>query len=177
MILTARELRQEDISLIGDYWASASPEYLHGMGADHKKMPTTEQFHTMLENQLAKPYPDKAGYATIWEINGTPAGHCNINNIKFQQEANMHLHMWQGQNRQKGMGATLVKKSLPFFFKNFELQRLICEPYALNPAPNKTLPKIGFEFIEKYQTVPGNINFSQEVNRYEMSKEIFESIF
>lgn len=36
---------------------------------------------------------------------------------------------------------------------------------------NKTLVKLGFEFIRKYKTRPGWINFEQEVNRYELKKE------
>jgi RimJ/RimL family protein N-acetyltransferase len=60
----------------------------------------------------------------------------------------MHLHLWYPDKRIKGMGVQLVKKSLPYFFNNLHLKTLYCEPYALNPAPNKTLPKVGFEFVK-----------------------------
>ena len=61
----------------------------------------------------------------------------------------MHLHLWNTTHRKKGVGSILIKKSLPLFFKNYQLEYLDCEPYALIPAPNKTLEKIGFQFIEK----------------------------
>lgn len=85
----------------------------------------------------------------------------------------MHLHLWNTNTRQKGIGTKLVKKSLPFFFNNLKLQTLYCEPYVLNIAPNKTLEKVGFKFDKKYITTPGSINFEQEVNRWFMSIELF----
>jgi RimJ/RimL family protein N-acetyltransferase len=88
----------------------------------------------------------------------------------------MHLHLWKSKNRKKGIGTELVRKSIPFYFENFKIEKLICEPYALNPAPNKTLEKIGFEFIKKYRTIPGSLNFEQDVNRWELTKEKFESL-
>ena len=173
MELSAREIKESDIPLILKYWFESSNEYLLAMGADPAKLPSKESFREMLELQISAPYTSKLGYATIWEIEGIPSGHCNIGNIKYGKEATMHLHLWQAENRKKGMGHNLVKKSLPFFFNNFKIKKLISEPYALNPAPNKTLPKLGFEFIKIYHTTPGSINLPQEVKRYELSYDSF----
>ena len=65
--------------------------------------------------------------------------------------------------------------TLPFFFENFKLKKLYCEPYALNAAPNKTLTKAGFNFVKKYSTIPGSISFEQEVNQWEMSYDSFKN--
>ncbi len=177
MNLTAVEISNEHIRPLVKYWADATPEYLLSLGADITKMPSSEQFTRMLEKQISLPYDQKPAYATIWLLDSEPIGHCNINKIEYGKEAFMHLHIWNPNNRIKGAGTQLVKCSLPFFFENMKLERLICEPYALNPAPNKTLPKIGFEFIKRYKTIPGPINLEQEVNRYVMSRERFRSLF
>jgi len=107
----------------------------------------------------------------IWLFNGKAIGHCNVNNIIFGQSAFMHLHMWNAPNRKKGMGSQLVQLSIPYFFKHLELKELFCEPYALNPAPNKTLAKLGFQFIKKHVTIPGSLNFEQEVNRWRFDQD------
>jgi len=73
----------------------------------------------------------------------------------------MHLHLWNAASRKKGIGSQLVKMSLKYFFENLKLKRLFCEPYALNPAPNKTLEKTGFDFVKEYITIPGAFNFEQ----------------
>jgi RimJ/RimL family protein N-acetyltransferase len=169
--LSVREIQQEDIEAIINYWLNSDPAFLEGMGVDLKKMPTGEQWKEMLTDQINQPYQEKKSFYTIWLVDGKAIGHCNVNKIIFGQEAFMHLHIWKNENRQKGIGAELVKLSLQWFFKNLNLKNIYCEPYALNPAPNKTLEKLGFEFIKSYTTTPGWINFEQPVNLWELSYE------
>lgn len=175
--LSVREMEHADVPLIVDYWMGADHAFLQGMGVDVSKVPTREQMTSMIAEQLSQPYEQKKAYSTVWLINDQPAGHCNVNKIIFGQEAYMHLHLWNSSNRQKGTGAALVKLSVPLFFKNLQLQTLYCEPYALNPAPNKTVEKVGFEFVKNHITFPGAFNFEQPANlwqlTYEKSKELF----
>lgn len=165
-----REIRLEEISLIADYWEQASSEHLLGMGADPTKMPPRDHFLTMLSGQLALPYDQKAALALIWLLEGQPVGHCNVNQIEFGEQASMHLHLWKPISRHRGLGTELVRKSIPIFFEKLNLKHLLCEPYALNPAPNKTLPKVGFTFVKRYTTIPGSINFEQEVNQWKLEQ-------
>lgn len=165
--LSVRELQPDDIERIADYWLGASPEFLTGMGVDLDKMPPRAHWQTMLGAQLKQDYPEKQSYALIWELDGQAAGHSNVNKIVYGESASMHLHLWRPENRIKGCGTRLVKMSLPHFFRNMKLKKLYCEPYALNPAPNKTLEKAGFQFIKTYITTPGFLNFEQEVNLWE----------
>jgi RimJ/RimL family protein N-acetyltransferase len=109
-------------------------------------------------------------------MDGLPIGHSNINKIVFGEEAFMHLHLWRPDIRQQGMGRNLVMQTLPFFFENYQLKTLYCEPYALNLAPNKTLEKIGFIFVKQYVTTPGWLNFEQPVNLWEMSRARYISL-
>ena len=113
----------------------------------------------------------KQFYYVIWEIDNQPVGHSNLNKITFGQEAYMHLHVWQKHLRQQGNGTYFVQESIGHYFEKFHLQNLFCEPYSLNKAPNKTLPKAGFELIKTYEPEIGWINFRQLVNRWEISKE------
>ncbi len=88
----------------------------------------------------------------------------------------MHLHIWNSEVRKMGLGTQLVKMSLPYFFKNMNLKKLYCEPYALNPAPNNTLKKVGFEFVKEYITIPGFLNFEQQVNLWELTYDKFKEV-
>jgi RimJ/RimL family protein N-acetyltransferase len=82
----------------------------------------------------------------------------------------MHLHLWEQKIRRKGLGVDFLRQTIPYYFKNFHLEKLICEPYSKNVAPNKVLEKVGFEFVRSYDTTPGWINFHQTVNRYQLTK-------
>jgi RimJ/RimL family protein N-acetyltransferase len=173
--LSVREIQQTDIGSITKYWLNADPAFLTGMGVDLNKMPTKEEWRIMLSEQLAQPYPEKKSYCMIWLADNKTIGHCNINKIKFGEEAYMHLHMWHTGSRKKGMGTKLVKMSLPYFFENMKLKKIYSEPYALNPAPNKTLEKAGFIFVKEYITTPGFLNFEQPVKRWELTYEQYKT--
>jgi RimJ/RimL family protein N-acetyltransferase len=172
-ILSVREIRTSDIDLITDYWLNADAAFLTGMGVELSKMPSREEWTNMLREQILLPYTEKKSYCIIWEIDNIPVGHSNINKIKFGEEAYMHLHLWRTAERKKGTGTAFVKMTIPYFFKNFDLNYLYCEPYALNPAPNKTLEKIGFEFVRECVTTPGWLNFEQNVKLWRLGKEDF----
>ena len=171
MKLSVREMKENDIAAIVNYFCDASPDFLLGMGANKALLPNKKMWMKAIHNQLAKPYTEKEIYYTIWQADGQPIGHSNINKIRYGIEANMHLHMWHGQNRKKGVGGQLVKESIACFFTHFNLQRLLCEPYTKNPAPAKTLPGLGFEFEKEYETIPGAICFPQKVKRFVLSRE------
>ena len=166
--LSVREIQPSDTALIARYWLSAEPAFLQGMGVDLAKMPNEAQWLAMLSEQLSLPYLEKKSYCIILQADEQPVGHCNVNKIRFGEEAFMHLHLWSASDRRRGIGAALVSMAIPYFFKNLRLQKLCCEPYALNPAPNRALAKIGFRWVKTYTTVPGFLNFEQEVNLWKM---------
>jgi len=174
--LSIREITEADIPLLADYWTKSDPEFMKSMGVDLNKIPSRNELTKMLGDQIGKPYEEKQSYALIWLIDGKPSGHSNINKIVFGDEAYMHLHLWNSPDRKKGMGVNFVRMSLTKYFENFKLKILYCEPYALNDAPNRTMSKIGFDFVKRYTTIPGYLNFEQEVNRWEMSREKYYSI-
>jgi len=116
--LSVRELMSEDIDSIADYWQKSDPGFLQGMGVDLSKIPARDQFVAMLSEQVRLPLAEKNSYCIIWLLNAQPIGHSNINKIVFAEEAYMHLHLWNAPSRKKGLGATLVRMTLPYFLKN-----------------------------------------------------------
>lgn len=169
--LSVREITHADVPRIAEYWLHADAGFLRGMGVDLEKMPTHDQWLQMLGEQVGQAYTDRKSYCLVWLLDGEPVGHSNVNKIVYGEEAYMHLHIWAPEVRKQGLGVAFAKLTLPYFFKNLHLQKLYCEPYALNPAPNKALEKIGFSFVKSYTTTPGWINFEQEVNLWVMLNE------
>lgn len=177
MNLSVRELEESDIALITRYWLNSDPTYLGALGVDMARMPAAIEWETMLKRQLEASYEQKQSFCMIWLLDERPAGHSNINKIVYGREAYMHMHLWNKPERQNGLGARFVRLTLPYFFTHYRLQTLFCEPYALNPAPNKTLAKAGFCFRKSYTTTPGSINFEQPVNLWEMDHATFQRIY
>ena len=166
-------MKSKDAELIVRYFLDASPDFLKGMGVDPARLPSFDEWIEKLNADLAKPMEEKEFFYVIWLFENKPIGHSNINKIVFGQEAYMHLHLWTADRRAKGIGTSLVRLSLPYYFRNFKLNELFCEPHAHNPAPNKTLEGLGFQFEKEYETIPGWINFHQPVKRWRMTKNGF----
>lgn len=173
-ILSVREIQEKYIESISDYFLNADEAFLINMGVDVNKLPNRNEWRNMLSIQLSQSYQEKNSYCIIWLVDDVAIGHSNVNKIIFGAEAYMHLHLWKPGARQKGLGTTLVKKTLPYFFNNLKLKKLYCEPNAFNTAPNKTLEKVGFDFIKTHVTTPGWLNFEQPVNLWEMSRDKYE---
>ena len=174
--LSVREIQNKDIELIVNYWREAEPKYLASLGVDSNRLITRNGLQKALSEQMNMPLHEKMSYTLIWELNGKQVGHSNISKIEFGEKAFIHFHLWKSKNRQKGIGIEFVKKSLPHFFDNFNLKQLFGDPYVLNPAPNKTLEKIGFKFERQYTTVPGSQNFKQEVKLWKLTKDNYKKI-
>ena len=166
-----REAIISDIDCIVNYFVEADPNFLRGMGADPNKLPQADEWRKLLLEDFVRPLEQKNFYYVIWEVADVAVGHSNINKINYGQDAFMHLHLWQPDNRKRGNGAFFVQESIFLYFEKFHLQNIFCEPYALNPAPNRTLPKIGFDLVKTYETTPGWINFEQPVNHWVLTQE------
>jgi len=176
-ILSVREMETHDVPLVVNYWHSLSSSDMMIMGVDVNKIPPSEQFSGYLLDQIATPIEKRNSYGVIWLVNDLPVGHSNTNPAEFGKEAFMHLHLWKNDSRRKGMGTEFLRMTLPYFFRNLKLKDLYCQPYALNPAPHRTLEKLGFEFVKEYITTPGSLNFEQPVKLWRMSNDRFSSMY
>jgi RimJ/RimL family protein N-acetyltransferase len=170
-ILNVRELTYAEIALVAEYWATLEDAQLLLLGVDKQKLPEKAQLKQILISQIDLPIENRRSFCLIWELGGKPIGHSNTNPTIFGNEAFMHLHIWSPQYRGKGYGEKFLKLSINYFFEKLRLQKLICEPHALNPAPHKAVEKAGFKLIREYITIPGSINFEQPVKRWELLLE------
>ncbi len=175
--LSVREIDENDFVSIVDYFLKADKDFLLGLGVDICKLPQREEWLKLLLHEYQQSIENKNFFYLIWQLDKKAIGHSNIDKIIFAERANMHLHMWRSEKRQQGLGFEFLKKCLPYYFDRFELKKLFCEPYALNQGPNATLKKLGFEFISKYETIPGWLNFHQPVNKWCMDFKKFRLLY
>ncbi len=115
---SVRELQSGDIDAIASYWLDSDADFMRSLGVDLAKMPSREQWHSMLSAQLSQDYHEKQSYCIIWELDGKAVGHSNVNKIVFGEEAFMHLHIWRQEHRKGGHGEAFLEMAIPFFFKN-----------------------------------------------------------
>jgi [ribosomal protein S5]-alanine N-acetyltransferase len=153
-----------------DYFRNATNEHLLGMGVDRTRLPDREVWFEQAwrDHERAETDPERDRIFLAWLYDGEAVGHSSINQIKWNEQANAHLHLWRADLRQGGVGSEFFRRSISWYFDRYGFKRIFVEPFAENPAPNRVLEKLGFHFIEQYRTIPGPVNFEQDVNRYVM---------
>lgn len=171
-----REMKLSEAHLMINYFLEADHSFLSVLGADPAKLPHFDHWYEILRQDFDRPIKSRHYFYLVWELDGVPVGHSNINDINYAKEAFMHLHIWDTDQRQTGNGTFFVRESIKIYFEKFELSQLYCQPYALNPAPNRTLKKVGFIFLKNYETIPGWINFHQPVNLWVLDRARFDTI-
>jgi RimJ/RimL family protein N-acetyltransferase len=161
---------REEYELMLDYFYKAEEPFLRGMGVDWLKLPQRDKWLDALLVDHEKPDRERDRFYLVWIFRRQRIGHSSINNIIHGTEAFLHLHLWNLKLRKVGLGTEFVRRSANFYFERFNLKKLVCEPWAENPAPNRVLEKLGFTFVRRYRTIPGVIAYEQDVNRYEQRR-------
>jgi RimJ/RimL family protein N-acetyltransferase len=165
-----REMKLSEAHFMINYFLEADHSFLSALGVDPAKLPQFDQWYNILKQDFGRSIDDRHFFYLVWELDGVPIGHSNINNIVYAKEAFMHLHIWNPIQRKTGHGTLFVRESIKIYFELFNLSQLFCQPYALNPAPNRTLRKVGFKYLKTYETTPGWINFPQPVNLWVLDR-------
>ncbi len=176
-MISVRQLKTNEATSIVNYFHSATPQYLKNMGSDSTLLPDEVEWVNSIKEQINLPLANKELFYLLWCDNKKPVGHSNLSHIVFDRDAKMHLHLWENNKRKAGLGKLFIEQCIPIYFKLFQLKKIICEPYAHNPAPNRLLEKLGFIKIETYLTIPGSINFEQEVCRWELKNPAEAGLF
>jgi len=158
-----------------DYFLGSDESHLRGMGVEPAKLPTAAAWEEILRADFERPFEQRRLFYVLWEVDGVPIGHSNVADIRYGEEAYMHLHVWKPEHRRRGSGTYFVRESARIYFERLELTRLFSQPYALNTAPNRTLAAVGFELVNTYETVPGWINFHQPVSKWVLTRERFDA--
>jgi RimJ/RimL family protein N-acetyltransferase len=168
--LFVRELREDEIGLRIDYFHSASDEHLERLGVARELLPDPVVWRSYYEQDYRRPIELRREYALAWELDGAVVGFTTADRITYGSEAFMHLHLIDESHRHAGLGARFVARSVPRYFEALALQRLLCEPNALNVAPNRTLQRAGFRYEMSHHTVPGPLNPPQLVTRWRFER-------
>lgn len=160
----------DDAAMRVDYFWSSSDEHLHLMGVDRSRLPERSQWVADARTDASRPVLERTGYGVIWEADGSPVGFSTTDRVVIGSEAFMHLHVTVPELRHRGLGTKFVRLTARHYFEVFDLERLFCEPNALNVAPNRTLQRAGFHYVFSHECTPGPINFPQVTTRWILNR-------
>ena len=168
--LSIREMQPEEMRTVADYFHRATPEYLELLGVDPTRVPKQKDFTLRYAYECRRPLEERHSFHVIWKLGERPVGFSSIDRIVLNQQAHMHLNIFQSEHRNAGYGVVFIMKSVEIYFAKFGLRRIVCEPNAFNVAPNRTLQRAGFKYVKTYMTVPGPLSYHQAVTRWLLEK-------
>jgi RimJ/RimL family protein N-acetyltransferase len=174
MDLSVRPLAAQDFDLFINYWLGLSPAEIERQGIARDCLPTADRMRSDLEAMLTAPADSVRTFVLAWCINGEAIGHSSLKDIAPGEFGSMHLHIWRADLRGKGHGPHLFCLAAIDFYKRFKLNRIVCEPKADNPPPNRLLQRIGFPLASTRIGRGSELGATCKLNRYDIVREIAE---
>ncbi|MGH7640960.1 MAG: GNAT family N-acetyltransferase [Candidatus Dormibacteria bacterium] len=156
----------DEVAIRIDYFHNASDDHLRHLGVDRRLLPDRDSWLRFYRDDYALPIEDRLNYNLLWLLDDEVVGFSTADPIRFGEEAFMHLHILEPGQRHQGLGQHFVRLSARKYFRTLHLQRLFCEPNALNVAPNRTLQRAGFRYLFSHRVRPNPINFPQVTTRW-----------
>jgi RimJ/RimL family protein N-acetyltransferase len=153
------ELADFDVRIA--YFHGATNEHLDRLGVDRSRLPTPDAWRASFAQNLARPVDERSEYGLVWELDGSLVGFSTADQIHVGDEAHMHLHIVDAENRASGLGTQFVSLTAVHLCDVLRLNRLYCEPNAFNAAPNRALQKAGFSYVRSRECRPSPINAHQ----------------
>jgi RimJ/RimL family protein N-acetyltransferase len=174
MELSVRPLAGQDFDDFINYWLGLSPAEIERLGVAIDRLPTADRMRSNLEAMLAAPAEDVTSFVLAWCIDDEAIGHSSLKDIVPGESGSIHLHMWRADLRGKGHGAHLFCLAAVDFYKRFNLKRIVCEPKAENPSPNRLLQRIGFPLVSTRIGRSSELSTICKLNCYDIVREIAE---
>lgn len=172
--LTVRPLAREDFDGYIAYFTRASQADAEHMGLAIDRVPSPTQMRSDLEAMIATPVDRIRSFVLAWCVDSKTIGHSSLKDIVPRDVGSIHLHMWRADLRGRGYGPRLFCLSVLDFYERFNLKRMICEPKADNPIPNRVLQKIGFPLLLTHVAASSELSVVCELNRYDILREVAE---
>ena len=172
--LSVRPLATEDFDGFIAYFTRASKADAERMGMAIERVPSATKLRSQLAAMIATPVDRLRSFVLAWCVDSETIGHSSLKDIVFGDCGSIHLHMWRADLRGKGYGPRLFCLSALDFYDRFNLKRMICEPKADNPMPNRLLQRLGFPLVSTRVGAGSELSVICELNRYEIRRDIAE---
>jgi len=171
MQLDVRAMGLDETGIIVEYFHSSTPEHLDTLGVDPTRLPDPDRWRQNFEREYAQPLEQRTSFQVIWLVDQEIVGFSTVDKLRYGEQANMHLHIVIADRRQAGLGVEFVRRSAALYFETLQLQRLFCQPNALNTAPNRTLQAAGFRYVKTLMTAPSPLNYRQPITRWVLERQ------
>jgi RimJ/RimL family protein N-acetyltransferase len=169
--ILVREINEGDLPSQDAYFENATDEYLLRLGVNPDAIRGFKRDYSAFRAVQAPPLHERKIYGFAFEKEGVLIGSSTLKEIQFGKSAEIHGHIYDETLRGTGLVSSFLPEFLKHVFDLFELEVLIAEPSAQNPAPNRLLQKLGLSIQRSYQSPAQGILLARTANRYELTRD------
>jgi hypothetical protein len=96
-------MQLSEMSIRINYFHEASDEHLRLLRVDRSLLPTRQAWRTFYQKDYARPIRERINYSLVWRRGGQVVGFRSTDRIDFGNQAFMHLHLSEAEQRNTGL--------------------------------------------------------------------------
>lgn len=176
--ISIRDLSEEDIPLVLNYWFRSPPGFIESMGVDLAKLPDEEEMEKTLRERArahATSSPSKLNVLMILH-DGQPIGCHTLNPIQEGDHGVFHAHIFRADMRGRGVGMHSYPKACRVFMDRFDLPRILFKTPKQNVGAIRVKEKLGIRRIGEEAVSLGVIKDGTLAVVFELKREELEQL-
>jgi len=167
--ISVRDLIEDDIETIVDYWHPSDPDFLSSLGADLSKLTSRDATRHRLLSSLANGSERSRAYFVI--VSGASIlGYTNLN-FRSANEACAHFHVLKRTAKVKAAMYAIFPDMMRAFFSLFPLQRIEMQTLPENRSIDRLLQHFGLKPRRAFLMQPDGFGRAGEFNIWEIHRD------
>lgn len=142
--LTLRAPAVSDATYVSDYWFGPASAHLLAY-TDVTVFGRKEEFLARTEKFFAGFSSEGPWSALVMDVDGRPSGNVLINGLVPEEEALVHVHIWNPALRRTGIASQMAQDVFAYFLNAFKLKRLILQVQTENIPVIRLLESLGLQ--------------------------------
>jgi RimJ/RimL family protein N-acetyltransferase len=143
-LITLRAPEVSDAVHLAEYWFSPASAPLLAF-TDVAAFGSKEEMLARMEKFFAGISSEGPWSILVLDVNGRPSGNTLINNLVSEEEALVHVHIWDPALRRTGIASQLARDVFAYFLDAFKLRRLILQVQTENTPVIRLLESLGLQ--------------------------------
>jgi RimJ/RimL family protein N-acetyltransferase len=140
--LTLRAPEASDAVHVAEYWFGPASAHLLAY-TDVTAFGTKEEMLARMEKFFASISSEGPWSTLVADVDGQPSGNVLINSLVPEEEALVHVHIWNPVLRRTGIASQMARDVFAYFLDAFKLKRLILQVQTENTPVIRLLESLG----------------------------------
>lgn len=148
-LVRVRDLSEDDISLLIDYWYHSPSGFIEAMGIDPNKLLPEHEFRKSMINKCRANSllaASKSRFLTITYKDKAIGSH-TLSPLVEGDHGVFHAHIWKAELRGKGIARITYLKACLIFMDRFNLKRILFKTPIQNVGAIRVKEELGIRYI------------------------------